>query len=143
MIVVGAAQCRFCNAILDSKLKRMSFGKSEKLKQIAQGQRGLNLAVLGQIIAYGLIVVANSSHMPILALVGFLALLVSGIAGIVFVVLTAMRLYSNSAAIGLALVMLIPCVGLLLLLSINSAATKRLKENGIKVGILGANMSQF
>jgi hypothetical protein len=143
MIIAEAAKCRFCNAIFGSKMKPMSFRKSEKLKQLAQSQRGLNLAVLGQVIAYGLVVVARTSHIPMLALVGVLALLVSGIAGIVFVVLTAMRLYSTSAAIGLAVVMLIPCVGLLLLLSINSAATKRLKDNGIKVGLLGANMSQF
>ena len=30
-----------------------------------------------------------------------------------------------------------------MLLIINQAATKRLTENGIKVGFFGANMSQF
>jgi predicted RNA-binding Zn-ribbon protein involved in translation (DUF1610 family) len=143
MIIVGAAKCRFCNAIFDPKLKQMGGGKSEELKQIAQYQRGLIFSVLGQIVAGVIWGMANASHSPPLLLVGALGLLVAGIAGLVFVVLVALRLYSTAAAIGLAILMFIPCVSLIVLLSINGKATNRLKENGIKVGFMGADMSQF
>jgi predicted RNA-binding Zn-ribbon protein involved in translation (DUF1610 family) len=143
MIIVGAAKCRFCNAIFDPKLKQMGGGRSLELKQIAQYQRGLIFSVLGQIVAGVIWGMANASQSPPLLLVGALGLLVAGIAGLVFVVLCAMRLYSTGAAIALAILMFIPCVSLIVLLSINGKATNRLKENGIKVGFLGADMSQF
>ncbi|HZZ81823.1 MAG TPA: hypothetical protein VFE62_25205 [Gemmataceae bacterium] len=38
---------------------------------------------------------------------------------------------------------LIPCVGLIVLLVINGAATSTLRQYGYHVGFLGADLSQF
>ena len=37
----------------------------------------------------------------------------------------------------------IPCVGLLALLAVNGKATTVLRSNGIKVGLLGADLSKI
>jgi len=43
----------------------------------------------------------------------------------------------------LGILTLIPCIGLIVLLVVNGKATGILKQNGIKVGLLGANLSQI
>jgi hypothetical protein len=43
----------------------------------------------------------------------------------------------------LGILTLIPCVGLIVLLIINSKATGILKKNGVRVGLLGAKMSDL
>jgi hypothetical protein len=37
----------------------------------------------------------------------------------------------------------VPCFGLLLLLIVNQKATSILQQNGIRVGLMGADMSQL
>ncbi len=58
MIVVGAAKCRFCNAIFDPNLKRMKLGGRdagwEDLRQIASYQRGVIFCILFYFLAIGL-----------------------------------------------------------------------------------------
>jgi hypothetical protein len=146
MIVEGAAKCRFCNAIFDPKLKRLGSarlgGKSEELRQIASYQRGVILCILVQIlanVAYFALLKTN----PLLAVIPSVVALCAIIAGVVFAILLAIRVYSTGAGIVMGLLGIIPCVGLVMLLIINQAATKRLTENGIKVGFFGASMSQF
>lgn len=51
--------------------------------------------------------------------------------------------YSTGAAIGLAIITFVPCLGLLFMLVVNQTATKRLNRDGIKVGFMGANLKQF
>jgi hypothetical protein len=51
--------------------------------------------------------------------------------------------YSTGAAIGLAIITFVPCLGLLFMLIVNQTATKRLNRDGIKVGFMGANLKQF
>ena len=41
------------------------------------------------------------------------------------------------------LLALIPCIGLITLLIINSKATSILRRNGIRVGFLGANLADL
>jgi hypothetical protein len=53
------------------------------------------------------------------------------------------RVDSTGVGILLALLALIPCVGLIGLLIINGKATSVLKDYGIRVGLLGAKMSDF
>lgn len=62
----------------------------------------------------------------------------------ILVILLAANVY-NSTIVGiiLGLLCLIPCAGLLVLLGINQQATRLLKKNGIKVGLIGADLSQF
>lgn len=143
MIVAGAAKCRFCNAIFDPTLKLLEKSRPgsrcQDLRQIASYQRGVIFCILFQVLAYaGIFAVPQP-----LAFVPVLLLMIAGIAALVFVVLLAIRIYSTGTAILLGILMFIPCVALVTLLVINQAATKMLTENGIKVGFLGASMSQF
>ena len=46
-------------------------------------------------------------------------------------------------SIVLGILLLVPCLNILILLGISQRATMYLKEHGFKVGLLGANMSQF
>ncbi|MGO9115730.1 MAG: hypothetical protein ACLP9L_41520 [Thermoguttaceae bacterium] len=80
---------------------------------------------------------------PILLPVSGLVILGAIVAGVVFAVLLAIRVYSTGAGILMGLLAIVPCLGLVMLLIINQAATKRLTQNGIKVGFFGASMSQF
>ncbi len=117
--------------------------QSADLKQLAMYQRGLILCLLVQILAGAANGVARANLIPILASVTALVVLIAIIAGVVFAILVATRVYSTVLGIFLGLLAIIPCVGLVILLVINQAATKKLTENGIKVGFFGANMSQF
>jgi uncharacterized membrane protein (DUF373 family) len=51
----------------------------------------------------------------------------------------------NSVILGIVLgiFLLVPCLNFLILLVIYQRATMYLKEHGFKVGLLGADMSQF
>jgi predicted RNA-binding Zn-ribbon protein involved in translation (DUF1610 family) len=155
MIPVAAAKCRFCNTIFDPKLKQMDprglGANREELRQIASLQRGLLLCILAQLGAFlfnaatrGLAAGAQPGAPPNpLNIVAALVALAAGIAGLVYVVRLAARLYSTGGAVLFGLLALVPCLGLIGLLVVNGAATKKLQEHGIKVGLLGASMSQF
>ena len=146
MIVQGAAKCRFCNAVFDPKLKLLPSaspgGMSGELRLIASYQRGVIFCILIQFLCYAASGALGRAN-PALAGVLGLALVCRVTAGVVFAVLLAMRVYSTGAGIAMGLTAIIPCLGLVMLLIINQAATKRLTENGIKVGFFGASMSQF
>ena len=145
MIVKGAAKCRFCNAIFDPALKHLSSarlgGSNIELKRIASYQRGVISCILVQILAY----MAYGSLKANLALAGVasLVVIIAVVSGVVYAVLLATRVYSTGAGIAMGLLALVPCLGLVMLLIINQAATRKLTENGIKVGFFGASMSQF
>jgi predicted RNA-binding Zn-ribbon protein involved in translation (DUF1610 family) len=150
MIIVGAVKCRFCNAIFDPKLKQMGGGTSEKVKQIAREQKNLMYCILFYLIASIGSGVVNASAGPgprnepsIIGLVVGLVALVAIIAAVVFVIRLAAKLYSTGMAIVYGILTIIPCVGLIIMLVVNGAATKLLKENGVKVGFMGADMSQL
>jgi hypothetical protein len=46
-------------------------------------------------------------------------------------------------AILVGVLTLVPCIGLIYMLRMNQKATAFLRGNGINVGFLGANLSQF
>jgi hypothetical protein len=80
--------------------------------------------------------------------VGLRLILALGIVGLaivstVFVFLLATKLYSTGIGILLGILTLIPLVGLIVLLIINGKATATLKENGIRVGLLGASFTDI
>jgi len=66
-----------------------------------------------------------------------------GVVATVFVILLALKMYSTGMGIFLAILTFIPCIGLITLLVINQKATGTLTKNGYRVGLLGANLSQF
>ena len=57
--------------------------------------------------------------------------------------LLAIQLYGIVGGILMGVLTLVPCLGLLLLLLINEKATRVLRQNGIRVGLLGADPSQL
>ena len=75
-------------------------------------------------------------------IIGFGILLI-GLVGTIFVFLLALKVYSPVVGVMIGFGALLPCVGLLVLLVVNGKATSILRENGHKVGLLGANLSEF
>jgi hypothetical protein len=65
------------------------------------------------------------------------------LAATVFVFLLATKVYNPVVGVLLGFLTLIPCIGLLVLLVINSKATSTLKRHGIGVGLLGADLSKL
>ena len=55
----------------------------------------------------------------------------------------ALSIYSTATAITVGILTLIPYLGILILLIINSKATKILRTNGIKVGLMGDKVKQI
>ena len=113
-------------------------GTREELKKVAQYQKGVLFCILFQILGgIGQIVVPEE-----LAVFFGLSVFVVAIAGMVFVFLLAINVYSTGTGILLGILSLLPLIGLIVLLVVNGKATGILKENGVRVGLLGANLSQ-
>ena len=147
MIAAAAAKCRYCGEILDPELrkrgKKRSGGRGkgtpEDLRTIAKHQKGILFCILAEILVIGLQFAVPLQFRPIFG-IGFW---VASIAATVFVFLLAMKIYSTGMGIFLGILTLIPCLGLIVLLMVNGKATGVLKENGIKVGLLGAKLSDI
>lgn len=114
-------------------------GTREDLMNVAKYQKGIVICILINILAYifGFIVPAE------LQLIVGLCVLVVALTATVFVFLLATKVYSTGVGVLMGILTLIPCVGLIVLLVINGKATNVLKQNGIKVGLLGANISEI
>jgi hypothetical protein len=114
-------------------------GTREDLRSVAKFQKGILVCILIYLIA-----VIGSAFLPpaLQQLVG-LGVLLIGVVGAVFVFLLAIKVYGTGLGIVLGILSLIPCVGLIVLLIVNGKATSVLKSNGIKVGLMGANLSQI
>ena len=61
----------------------------------------------------------------------------------VFAFALSLKVYSTTTGILLAMLTLVPCLGLFVLLVVNGRATAVLRQNGHKVGLLGAHLSEF
>ncbi|MEQ8789243.1 MAG: hypothetical protein RIC55_23315 [Pirellulaceae bacterium] len=114
-------------------------GSREDLRGVAKCQKGIIVCILIYLIAVICQFAIPPEIRPFLGL-GVLAL---GVVGTVFVFLLAIKVYSTGVGVLLGILTLIPCVGLIVLLVINAKATGVLKQNGIKVGLLGANLSHI
>ncbi len=147
MIQASAAKCRFCGEILDADLRQREKGRTrglqngsrDDLRAVATFQKGIIVCILVYLVAVGAQFGIPPQLRPILGL----GLLVLGVVSTVFVFRLAMRIYSTGVGVLLGILTLVPCVGLIVLLIVNSKATGVLKENGIKVGLLGANLSDI
>jgi len=113
-------------------------GTREDLRSVAKYQKGILVCIL-----FYLIAVAGQFVLPpeIRPLVG-IPVLIAGIVGAVFVFLLAIKVYGTGSGILLGILSLVPCIGLIVLLIVNQKATGVLNQNGIKVGLLGANLSK-
>jgi hypothetical protein len=114
-------------------------GRREDLKSIATYQKGILVCIL----IYLLTIVGNFFIPEDVQILLGLALAVLGVVSTVFVFLLAIKVYNTGVGILLGLLALVPCLGLIVLLVINGKATRILQQNGHKVGLLGADLSQF
>lgn len=116
-----------------------------RLMRIASDQRMINFVVLAYFAVSAVssqVSQGPSGVAPVQILVGVVALAVI-VAGIVFAVRMASVLHGTGMAVLFAILLLIPCVGLIALLVLNSQATAALKKAGLRVGLLGVEASQF
>lgn len=121
----------------DSAVVGVNSGTHEDLLAVAKYQKG----ILGCILIYLLLTILQLV-LPELGVIVAVSVLILGLAGTVFVFLLAIKVYSPVVGILFAILTLVPCVGLLMLLLINGKATRILKQNGIRVGLMGANLSE-
>jgi hypothetical protein len=110
----------------------------ETLRSIAHWQRLMILGILLQILllagCYGLAQVSTLAAQIGMGIFALLSL-ATAVSGIVL----AFHVYGVVWAVIGGIFTLIPCLGVLLLLRVNSEATTRLQEHGVTVGLLGAD----
>jgi len=111
----------------------------EDLRSTATYQKGILVCIL----AYILLVGFQFALPPEARLFLALAAPAVVITATVFVFLLATKVYSTGLGVLLGILTLIPCVGLIVLLIINGKATGVLKKHGIRVGLLGAKLSDI
>jgi len=123
----------------DARIVGVNDGSIESLRKVAQYQKGILVCILIQLLAVAPRLFAPP-EMQILLSVGLVIVL---IAGTIFVFLLAVNVYSTAMGVVMGIIALIPCIGLLALLAVNGKATTVLRNNGIKVGLLGADLSKI
>lgn len=111
----------------------------DDLRTIAKGQKGVIFCILG----YIALMAAQFVLPPDLRPVFFLAALAVSVTAVAHVFILSLALYGTGAGIALGVMTLVPLVGLFVLLLVNGKATSVLKRHGIKVGLLGARMSDL
>jgi hypothetical protein len=109
------------------------------LREIATRQRGIIFCIMGYILCAAL----QFAVPPPLKIICALAAFGVSIAGMVFVFMLALAMYSKGMGILLGILTLIPLVGLIVLLTVNGKATRILREHGIQVGFFGAKADQI
>lgn len=78
---------------------------------------------------------------PVIATALYYAILATGVAGAVFAFTRAIKVNGTGMGILFGILCFAPCIGLISLLVVNAKATSVLKQNGIKVGLLGTKLS--
>ena len=122
-----------------SQIVGVKSGSREDLRSVAKYQKGILVCILINLTAVVCQLAIPADLRPIIGL----SVLVVGLAGTIFVFLLAIKVYSTGVGVLLGILTLIPCVSLIVLLVVNGKATGILKQNGIKVGLLGANLSEI
>lgn len=109
------------------------------LGPVARGQRWVNLMVL-----VSFVVLVAISGLGIGSPVREIAFGLVNLASMVMVARLAHALYQNvGVTILVAIGGLIPYVSLIVMIAVNQVATKRLRNAGFAVGLLGADVRQF
>ncbi len=114
-------------------------GRREDLRSVAVYQKGILVCILLYFAAVG----GQFFIPPELQLLLVLGVLGVGITGFVFVILLAAKVYDTALGILLGILTVIPLIGLFILLNVSRKATQILQQNGHKVGLLGADLSEF
>lgn len=139
----GRSENPFQSPRTDARAVGVRTGSMRELYNVARYQRAVLLCLLVQILGGVASVLIAPSVTPPIALLLNLGLLLIGLASTVFVFLLATNVYSTAVGVVCGLLALIPCIGLITLLIINSKATGILRQNGIRVGFLGANLAEL
>jgi hypothetical protein len=117
-----------------------------KLFQVAKYQRWVMQCVLANILSLVVSVLSFSQVIVIPPRVhpvfGFVLIVIASLM-IISAFQLANQFYSDLISIICALAMWVPGLSLIVLLIINQKATGYLKENGIKVGLMGASRKQI
>lgn len=128
----------FAAPISDEPAAGLVSGSLADVRTIATRQKGLLICILVYLLGVlGIVVLGDN---PLV----FLPIIAGGIsmfAGAVFALLLAMKVYGALIGVLLCLLCFVPLLGLLILLMVNQKATGVLKQNGVSVGMLGANMA--
>lgn len=111
-------------------------GRHEDVRSVAMYQKGILVCILFYLLA----VVGHYAVSPEFRIFIRLGILLLGVTGTVFVFLLATKVYGVGLGILFGLLTMIPCFGLIMLLVINGKATSLLRQNGYRVGLLGAKM---
>ena len=123
----------------DSRAIGVLSGTREDLRSVARYQKGVIVCILIYLLAF----MGQFALPPEARLVLGIGVMCVGLTGAVFAFLLAMKTHGTGQGILLGILCLIPCVGLLVLHLINSKATSVLKQNGIRVGLLGADLKSI
>lgn len=125
--------------VSNSRVVGVVSGSREDLVKVAKYQKGILVCILVYIVA-----VAGQFALPpqLRPLLG-LGVLAVGLIAAVFTILLAMKTHGTLLGIILGLLCIVPILGLLILLVVNQKATNVLQRNGIKVGLLGADLSSL
>ncbi|MDG2383676.1 MAG: hypothetical protein P8N76_18535 [Pirellulaceae bacterium] len=115
-------------------------GSHDDLRKVAKFQKGVLVCILIQLVVVFICLIVLPSELVIIAL-GISSIV--GIVSAVFVFLLSVQVYGVALGIVFGVGCLLPCIGLISLLVVNGKATAVLKQNGIKVGLLGADLSSF
>lgn len=111
----------------------------DDLRRIAIFQKAILFCILANLVVVPLWFILPLESRVFLAL----PLLAVYVTATVFVFLLATKVYGTGIGILLGILELVPFVGLIVLLIINGKATGVLQMHGIRVGLLGAKMSDF
>ena len=129
----------FQSPLADTPAVGVKSGKQADVRAVAVYQKGILMCILIYVLA---MIGQFAIPAPLRPILG-LAVVALGLAGLVFVILLSMKVYNVVVGALLAILTLVPLLGLLILLMVNGKATKILRQNGHKVGLLGANLSEF
>lgn len=114
-------------------------GSRADLRSVATYQKAIQICIL----IYFVVAYCQFALPPELRPLLFLGIIASGITGMVFVFLLATKVYGTGLGAVLGILTLIPCIGLIPLMIVNGKATNVLRQNGIRVGLMGANVSKI
>lgn len=109
------------------------------LRTVALRQKAIMYCILGYLACAILQMVAPFP----LNLMFSLAVLAAAVTGAVFVFMLCFAIYSTGTAVVLGILTLVPLVGLIVLLIVNGKATGILRQRGLRVGLMGADMRQI
>jgi predicted RNA-binding Zn-ribbon protein involved in translation (DUF1610 family) len=142
-IAAAARKCRFCGEVFDPGLRRTASGGPRMARQDLYRVAVSQKVILWCILAYLIVVVAQFAVPPESRLLLGLAFLPVALVATVFVFRLALKVYGTGMGVFLGIMTLIPFIGLITLIIINQKATGLLNQRGYRVGLLGADLSQF